>query len=304
MYPFCNCHFSDSSASASDSEDTFRQEIQIYDCRECKKKQKKLAKGKFGLAYVIETPKEIITKPIGWQVEFNDTPSKIQNNCETMLKWVNRPPLGECTTVTDYPKECGEFLKRNKRYKKAVCSCKPVLCEKCDINTRRLPICYCDNSIKKCGNCFPENLVRNCQCCRKEERNGDLDYIPKKEKNKTKITQTRNKKREEPPKEEGKEDKEVVHKIEAKAVVDIRFSDKGVEIKKVETETTSPVSQQPKADKKIQSSPDVKTVGNLQKELAEKFAERRAKTEEKKKSEESDTEVSKEEVVSTSPLLQ
>ncbi|XP_048521877.1 uncharacterized protein LOC125504231 [Dendroctonus ponderosae] len=56
-------------------------------------------KGKFGVAYIIETPTRKC-RPCGWEVEFNDTPSQIDTNCKKMMQWITCPPLG------DYPNCC------------------------------------------------------------------------------------------------------------------------------------------------------------------------------------------------------
>uniref|UniRef100_A0A6P7GFZ7 Uncharacterized protein LOC114342003 n=1 Tax=Diabrotica virgifera virgifera TaxID=50390 RepID=A0A6P7GFZ7_DIAVI len=79
-----------------------------YRCCDYKKKQ--LTKGKFGLAYVIETPKKKITTPTGWQVEFEDTPSRIMQHCDKMERWVNCPPLGDYSS-RECPDTCAEYIK-------------------------------------------------------------------------------------------------------------------------------------------------------------------------------------------------
>ncbi|KAK9685665.1 hypothetical protein QE152_g37864 [Popillia japonica] len=52
-------------------------------------------KGQFGLAFVAETPC-CCPEPIGWQVEFCDTPSKVEQRCREMVQWANCPPLPRC----------------------------------------------------------------------------------------------------------------------------------------------------------------------------------------------------------------
>lgn len=50
-------------------------------------------KGKFGVAWICETPDCSCCEPLGWQVEFTDTPSKVEQRCREMIEWVNNPPL-------------------------------------------------------------------------------------------------------------------------------------------------------------------------------------------------------------------
>lgn len=54
----------------------------------------KKVKGKFGLAWIALLPdgnrKEV---PLGWQVEFEDTPLRVSQKCKALVNWVNNPPL-------------------------------------------------------------------------------------------------------------------------------------------------------------------------------------------------------------------
>ncbi|KAK9704066.1 hypothetical protein QE152_g28511 [Popillia japonica] len=52
-------------------------------------------KGQFGLVFVAETPC-CYPEPIGWQIEFCDTPSKVEQHCREMVQWGNCPPLPRC----------------------------------------------------------------------------------------------------------------------------------------------------------------------------------------------------------------
>lgn len=55
----------------------------------------KKVKGRFGVAFVAETPC-CCPEPIGWQIEFCDTPSKVEQRCKEMVQWANCPPLPRC----------------------------------------------------------------------------------------------------------------------------------------------------------------------------------------------------------------
>ncbi|KAG5883921.1 hypothetical protein JTB14_032144 [Gonioctena quinquepunctata] len=136
-----------------------------YPCCSC---EKPLVKGKFGLAYVLETPKKKICKPLGWQVEFEDTPSRIANNCKKMMKWVNSPPLGDCSNLEThfcgYPEHCGQLLKEQRNTE----HCGQLLKEQrntpnCCCTTKKgkdLNICCLQEPKKKCKNMPPV-------CCNK-----------------------------------------------------------------------------------------------------------------------------------------
>ncbi|GJQ67223.1 hypothetical protein Trydic_g8129 [Trypoxylus dichotomus] len=52
-------------------------------------------KGRFGVAFIAETPC-CCPEPIGWQIEFCDTPSKVEMLCKEMVQWANCPPLPRC----------------------------------------------------------------------------------------------------------------------------------------------------------------------------------------------------------------
>lgn len=61
-------------------------------CCKCTAEGKK-AKGKFGVAWICESPNCSCCEPFGWQVEFTDTPSKVEERCRELIEWVNKPPL-------------------------------------------------------------------------------------------------------------------------------------------------------------------------------------------------------------------
>lgn len=68
---------------------------QKNDC-DCCCPPKCLAKGKFGLAWIAETPNKKCCLPCGWQLEICDTPSRIESQCDKMLSWANCPMCNNC----------------------------------------------------------------------------------------------------------------------------------------------------------------------------------------------------------------
>ncbi|XP_072375222.1 uncharacterized protein [Diabrotica undecimpunctata] len=103
-------HIGESSRYQFKNQAQYTPETDSEEYRCCDYKKKQLTKGKFGLAYVIETPKKKITTPTGWQVEFEDTPSKIMQHCDKMERWVNCPPLGDYSS-RECPDTCAEYIK-------------------------------------------------------------------------------------------------------------------------------------------------------------------------------------------------
>lgn len=145
---------------------------------------KPLVKGKFGLAYIIETPKKRCVTPLGWEVEFEDTPSRISNNCKKMMKWVNCPPIGKCvnneTIVECRPDKCAELLNNSRQCRchspeKSTCCCK---------ENSFLEYGCCYRKKKPCCCCIKEKVI--C-CCRQRKPNpcccGERIHRPRSEKN-------------------------------------------------------------------------------------------------------------------------
>ncbi|KAK5643684.1 hypothetical protein RI129_007529 [Pyrocoelia pectoralis] len=73
-------------------------------CNCCKCKTK--VKGKFGLAWVTET-EEGKTAPVGWQVEFIDTPSRVFQKCQDLTEWIKSPPIAYCSCSCNCHLNCG-----------------------------------------------------------------------------------------------------------------------------------------------------------------------------------------------------
>lgn len=80
-----------------------------YGCRS-DKSSSKMMNGRFGLAWVLETPNNKQYKPCGWQLEIYDTLSRVEHQCKKMERWVNNPPIklcDNCNEVTDsFNKKC------------------------------------------------------------------------------------------------------------------------------------------------------------------------------------------------------
>ncbi|CAG9765506.1 unnamed protein product [Ceutorhynchus assimilis] len=162
-------------------------------CQCCNKKQK--IRGKFGVAYVIETDDKK-TKPCGWEVEFNDTPSQIENSCKKMMKWISCPPLGECGSDSLQCCQCQkqQFCACQKHYEVPNCCCnKPSRGQKMYFNSKRQ--CYhcsnqSDSSMEaQCCHCANKKLQHcdcscsKCKCTKKsgrkhkEEHKSSKNYI-------------------------------------------------------------------------------------------------------------------------------
>ena len=71
----------------------------------CKDSCPKLVKGRFGLAWVSETPTRKTCVPCGWQLEICDTPSQVEYQCCRMERWANCPPVDDCMSYRK-PKPC------------------------------------------------------------------------------------------------------------------------------------------------------------------------------------------------------
>ncbi|XP_018564859.1 uncharacterized protein LOC108906150 isoform X2 [Anoplophora glabripennis] len=123
-YPCCKCVGREDQYNDPYSKTLEKERPINCPCCTCfgRKAEKPKVKGKFGLAYAVQTPKDNSFKPQGWQIEFQDTPSQIDRNCEKMLKWATCPPLGECNTNMEAnflwcPGEFKEVLNTNKTKK-------------------------------------------------------------------------------------------------------------------------------------------------------------------------------------------
>lgn len=163
---------------------------------------KNMAKGKFGLAYIIETPRRKCVQPMGWELEFEDTPSNISNKCNKMTEWVNRPPIGECLECNALLKCASTDLTRflNETKQESICYC--TECERKDTE----PLCCCQFTTPDCT-CRPPPLCCDCytkllklqNCCCKNALIRTLDnqccYCLAKEKRRNKRSKCRSDKR-------------------------------------------------------------------------------------------------------------
>ncbi|KAF5289118.1 hypothetical protein FQA39_LY15220 [Lamprigera yunnana] len=120
-------------------------------CSCCRCPQK--IKGKFGLAWVIETPNRVCS-PDGWQVEFTDTPSEVLKKCQNMLMWVNSPPL-ECNCSTEEDQsECKSDINSGLTLNNSSCNSNS---KSTDVE-EATQIC-CKDTVGYCIN------KKSCECC-------------------------------------------------------------------------------------------------------------------------------------------
>jgi hypothetical protein len=109
----------------------------------CKEGSPKLAKGRFGLAWISETPKKKSCTPCGWQLEICDTPSRVECQCKKMEEWANCPPVDGCKFCPSKPKRCC--------VKKKCCLAKPNCVKPPCCSVKVMPFepeeCCCSNLI-------------------------------------------------------------------------------------------------------------------------------------------------------------
>lgn len=111
----------------------------------CKCASTKKVKGKFGVAWICETPDCSCCEPYGWQVEFVDTPAKVEERCRELIEWVNNPPL---------PKDD--------------CKCGAK---------RQVNLCCCSEQPENPPRCSCESPERDKKCCSCSNKNKDGDLI-------------------------------------------------------------------------------------------------------------------------------
>lgn len=163
--------------------------VQCSCCCQNQAKPPRKVKGKFGVAYVIETPSRKC-KPCGWEVEFNDTPSQIESNCRKMMNWITCPPLGQDCSK-DLPQKCPRCCCKQQSPKH--CCCPKPETKQCCCSSKKPKKCYCCSTTKNCP-CRPK-----CSCNSDSESSSDEGCCCSKQKraNKKKKNQST-----EPPKEE------------------------------------------------------------------------------------------------------
>lgn len=147
-----------------------------HGCKCCSKNKK--VKGKFGVAWICETPNCSCCEPFGWQVEFCDTPSKVEQRCREMIEWVNKPPLPKNEDNNSKGESCR--CKKEKQEKQQRCCCMepkpPVRCR-----CREQRICNCESEeIDNEGGYCPCNTNTRC-CCQDDDDDDDDDEIPVKD---------------------------------------------------------------------------------------------------------------------------
>ncbi|KAB0799092.1 hypothetical protein PPYR_06972 [Photinus pyralis] len=106
-------------------------EVNTNKCNCCKCPPK--IKGKFGLAWVTET-QDCKSAPVGWQVEFIDTPSRVFQKCRNLVDWVKSPPIAcSCSPkITEQGNDgCGACCTGGCRcYSSNCCGCKEAIEER------------------------------------------------------------------------------------------------------------------------------------------------------------------------------
>lgn len=171
----------------------------------CKCKKSKKATGRFGVAWISETPACCYSDPFGWQVEFVDTPSKVEQRCQEMVKWVNSPPLPKEEAIEKKSKKDKEKRSRRKKskehkhikkeYTSFLCACqerqeKTCCCEDTHQNSRKQRSgCCCEDVRDYSNDCCCCELKRvsfeSCECRSSSDSDGDSsdadDQIPEKD---------------------------------------------------------------------------------------------------------------------------
>lgn len=143
----------------------------------CKCKKQKKAVGRFGVAWISETPACCYSDPFGWQVEFVDTPSNVEQRCQEMVKWVNSPPLPreeaiEKKPTKDKEKRLKRKSKKSREHKEHRHSKKEYMSHSCICEERQEKACCCEdtyqNSKKQRSGCCCEDVrdySNDCCCC-------------------------------------------------------------------------------------------------------------------------------------------
>ncbi|XP_044253891.1 sperm mitochondrial-associated cysteine-rich protein-like [Tribolium madens] len=137
-------------------------------CKCCCCCKPKLVKGRFGLAWISETPQKRCCTPCGWQLEICDTPSRVECQCKKMEQWASCPPVEGCKCCLPKPKCCPPKPKCCSAGPKC---CTPEPCPKlpcCSIKV--MPFkpreeCCCNNNCKT-----NDKAVATDNCCCSENK--------------------------------------------------------------------------------------------------------------------------------------
>lgn len=137
-------------------------------CFQCSESPR--VKGRFGLAWVSESPECPFPEPIGWQVEFHDTPSKVEQKCKEMVRWINCPPLPRCD-----PCPPDELCSPNNPPRCNPCApmtnpCHPSCQKRPGRQTSTTKRCCCCGKSKRC---FPPPGTPYCRKRSPRRRGGD-----------------------------------------------------------------------------------------------------------------------------------
>lgn len=126
----------------------------------CKCPSNKKVKGKFAVAWICETPDCCCCEPFGWQVEFTDTQSKVEQKCRDLIQWINNPPLPK---ETDSKKSCSCTC--NKKQNPCCCSeAKTSVKCQCDEDTKS-NVCNCETPEHAVCYCSKDNNNESSYCC-------------------------------------------------------------------------------------------------------------------------------------------
>ncbi|GJQ84534.1 hypothetical protein Trydic_g20030 [Trypoxylus dichotomus] len=161
-------------------------------------------KGRFGLAFVAETPC-CCPEPIGWQVEFCDTPSKVEQRCKEMVQWANCPPLPRCEPCPPvevcspcFPPRCNPCCPLTNpcppRCPPRCCPCPRPPSPKRKFHAKE---CCCQASKPKkcCCSVVQKRKSKCCRCENDEDEEEDEPYCPCKKSGKGKKKRDRSKRR-------------------------------------------------------------------------------------------------------------
>ncbi|CAG9863516.1 unnamed protein product [Phyllotreta striolata] len=181
--------YESSSYSSSDSD------IAYSTCKCCCNKRKNIVKGRFGLAYIVETPDSVMAEPVGWQIEFEDTPSCVIQDCNRMVDWVKYPPF-ESLNKLDQPCDCTKLVSPSARRDNATNTAMDCSCGRRSVNDKysrdycSSHRCDCFTECSNRSRYGPDKSVASRQSDYGKETRDDstsynleqiLDYIPSRE---------------------------------------------------------------------------------------------------------------------------
>lgn len=149
----------------------------------CRCNPNKKVRGKFGVAWICETPSCTCCEPFGWQVEFTDTPANVEQRCREMIEWVNNPPL---PSGSERDQTCKCKKKDEQSPERCACCAEPRKQYHSSRGYRERHLnhfCTCDQFDEEedddedcvCGG------ANGCSCCQRTCYCDELDEVPEKE---------------------------------------------------------------------------------------------------------------------------